>query len=152
MQTRQQIALTACIAALVFTGCSNNPPSYPATASAPSATYVGRVESIEVVPAQSSSSGPGLGAIGGAVAGGLLGHQVGSGRGNTAATIGGAVAGGVVGNEVEKNVRGGNNAGQAYRLTVRLDDGSTQVVTQPSQENIRVGDRVRIANGRATRY
>ena len=37
------------------------------------------------------------GAIAGAVIGGILGHQIGSGRGNDAATVGGAVAGGAIG-------------------------------------------------------
>ncbi|WEN16817.1 glycine zipper 2TM domain-containing protein [Rhodanobacter sp. AS-Z3] len=39
----------------------------------------------------------------GAVVGGLLGHQVGGGKGKTLATVGGAVAGGYVGNRVQKN-------------------------------------------------
>ena len=39
----------------------------------------------------------------GAVAGGVLGHQVGSGRGNTAATVGGALLGGLIGNRVHQN-------------------------------------------------
>jgi uncharacterized protein YcfJ len=39
----------------------------------------------------------------GAVAGGLLGHQVGGGNGKTLATVGGAVAGGYVGNRVQAN-------------------------------------------------
>lgn len=39
----------------------------------------------------------------GAVAGGLLGHQVGGGKGKTLATVGGAVAGGVVGNKVQEH-------------------------------------------------
>lgn len=37
----------------------------------------------------------------GAVAGGLLGNQIGSGRGRTLATVGGAVAGGYAGNRVQ---------------------------------------------------
>jgi uncharacterized protein YcfJ len=41
----------------------------------------------------------------GAVAGGLLGHQIGGGKGKTLATVGGAVAGGVVGNRVQKNAQ-----------------------------------------------
>ncbi len=41
----------------------------------------------------------------GAVAGGLLGHQVGGGSGKTLATVGGAVAGGYVGNQVQKNAQ-----------------------------------------------
>ena len=40
------------------------------------------------------------GAAVGAVIGGILGHQVGSGRGNDAATVGGAVVGGLVGSQV----------------------------------------------------
>ncbi len=39
------------------------------------------------------------GAIAGAVIGGILGHQVGSGRGNDAATAGGAVIGGLIGSQ-----------------------------------------------------
>ncbi|MBO9664859.1 MAG: glycine zipper 2TM domain-containing protein [Dokdonella sp.] len=39
----------------------------------------------------------------GAVAGGLVGHQIGGGKGKTLATVGGAVAGGVVGNKVQKS-------------------------------------------------
>ena len=38
-----------------------------------------------------------VGAIGGAVVGGLLGAQIGSGTGQTAATIGGAMAGTIIG-------------------------------------------------------
>ncbi|PHV05143.1 hypothetical protein CSQ96_22180 [Janthinobacterium sp. BJB412] len=42
----------------------------------------------------------GIGA--GAVIGGLLGNQVGSGRGRTLATVAGAIGGGMLGNEVQK--------------------------------------------------
>jgi uncharacterized protein YcfJ len=38
------------------------------------------------------------GTVGGAVVGGVIGNQFGSGKGNTAATIGGALLGGYVGN------------------------------------------------------
>ncbi|MBS0431981.1 MAG: glycine zipper 2TM domain-containing protein [Proteobacteria bacterium] len=38
----------------------------------------------------------------GAVVGGLLGHQIGGGKGKTLATVGGAVAGGVAGHEIQK--------------------------------------------------
>lgn len=37
----------------------------------------------------------------GAVAGGLLGHQIGGGKGKTLATVGGAVAGGAIGHHVQ---------------------------------------------------
>jgi uncharacterized protein YcfJ len=38
--------------------------------------------------------------VSGAVIGGVLGHQIGGGTGNTVATVGGAVAGGAVGSQV----------------------------------------------------
>lgn len=41
------------------------------------------------------------GTVLGAVVGGVLGHQVGSGRGNDVATAGGAILGGVIGNNVD---------------------------------------------------
>lgn len=39
----------------------------------------------------------------GAVAGGLLGHQIGGGKGKTLATVGGAVAGGYAGNKIQEH-------------------------------------------------
>jgi outer membrane lipoprotein SlyB len=131
--------------ALALAGCSSSPyqsttSSYPA---ASNVTY-GTVESVEVTDAQ--KSGIGLGSVAGAVVGGVLGNQVGGGRGRTAATVGGAVAGGVAGHEVEKRV--GNQA-EAYRVRVRLDNGTTQVLNQESANDLRVGGRVRIENGRA---
>jgi uncharacterized protein YcfJ len=41
--------------------------------------------------------------IAGALIGGILGHQIGNGRGNDLATVGGAIAGGAVGNSVSRN-------------------------------------------------
>ena len=40
--------------------------------------------------------------------GGILGHQIGSGRGNDVATAGGAVAGAAIGSNVDRD-RGGTN-------------------------------------------
>jgi len=129
---------------LAIAGCSDNPyrtsgTDYP---SANSVAY-GTVDSIEV--AGESRSGPGLGAAVGAIAGGVLGNQIGHGRGRAAATVGGAVAGGVAGNEVEKRTGG---RAEGYRIRVRLDNGTTQLITQNTDEGLRIGQRVRIENGR----
>jgi uncharacterized protein YcfJ len=51
----------------------------------------------------------------GAVAGGLLGNQIGHGRGNTLATVGGAVAGGYAGRKIQENHQDKN----AYYTTER---------------------------------
>lgn len=45
----------------------------------------------------------GAGTVIGAIAGGVLGHQLGSGRGNDVATAAGAIGGGVVGNRIDRN-------------------------------------------------
>jgi uncharacterized protein YcfJ len=55
-----------------------------------------------------SSSRVGAGTAIGAVAGGVIGHQVGSGRGNDAATVGGALLGGLLGHQIEKDRRDDN--------------------------------------------
>jgi outer membrane lipoprotein SlyB len=84
----------------------------------------GKVESVSAV--QQKGEGTGLGAVGGAVVGGLFGNHVGGGSGKTLATVLGAVGGGVAGNEVEKRSR----ATTAYQVHVRMDDGSLRTVTQ----------------------
>lgn len=42
---------------------------------------------------------------------------------------------------------GSTGAGQAYRVTLRMDDGSTQVVSQATPPTYRSGDRVNLGNG-----
>ena len=83
------------------------------------------------------------GAVGGAVIGGILGHQVGGGRGNDIATVAGAVGGAVAGNEVEKHV----NASKRYELTVLFDDGIRRVFNESNLPVWHVGDKVKIING-----
>lgn len=87
--------------------------------------------------------GSGVGAVGGAVVGGLIGNQVGSGRGNTVATAIGAVGGAVAGNEVEKRVK----SNKGYEVTVRLDDGSSRVISEANPPAWRNGDHVKIVSG-----
>lgn len=115
----------------------------------PGSVFTGRVETIEPITTNKESSGI-LGTVIGAAAGGLLGHQVGGGRGNTAATIGGAVIGGVAGNQVQR--RTSDQSDTAYRVRVRLEDGRIATVTQRDVGALRVGDRARVANDMATPY
>lgn len=145
---RESMWLKAAIAAIALTaaGCSTSPRTPATTSSGPAYSSVayGTVQSIETVAADRSASG--IGAAAGAVAGGVLGNQVGSGSGRTAATVGGAVAGGLLGNEAEKRIGSGGNP--AYRVQVRLDDGSLRTVTQDTANNLRVGGRVRVEGDR----
>ncbi|CDG84369.1 glycine zipper 2TM domain-containing protein [Janthinobacterium agaricidamnosum] len=99
----------------------------------------GVVESVREITTRAEGSG--IGAAGGAVVGGLLGNQVGGGRGRDVATVLGAIGGAVAGNQVEGNVR----AIHSYNVRVRLEDGSSRTVHQ-SANNWRAGDRVRIVD------
>jgi len=83
--------------------------------------------------------GGALGIVGGAVVGGLLGHQVGKGTGNTVATVGGAAAGGFVGNEVQKKV----TSKTVWVTRVRMKDGSVRTFEQESQPSWGAGGVVK---------
>ncbi len=105
-------------------------------------TDCGAVTSVREV--DQAGQGSGVGAVGGAVAGGVLGHQVGGGSGKDIMTVVGAVAGGIAGHQIEKKVRTTRN----YEISVRMDDGSTRVLTEPSLPTWRAGDRVKLIDGR----
>ena len=55
------------------------------------------------VTRQDTGAPIGAGTVLGAIAGGVIGHQVGSGRGNDAATAAGAIVGGLVGNQIDRD-------------------------------------------------
>jgi hypothetical protein len=60
----------------------------------------------------------------------------------SAGTMGAAAAGGSIGAPTDK----------VYRVTVRLDDGSTQMVVLDAMPGYKIGDRVRFNNGVVERY
>jgi outer membrane lipoprotein SlyB len=101
----------------------------------------GVVQSVHEV--DTKGSGSGVGAVGGAVVGGVAGHQVGEGDNRNIGTVVGAVGGALIGNEVEKQYK----SVKSFDITVRLDDGSTRVVSEANQTSWRVGDKVKLVNG-----
>ncbi|MGH8704199.1 MAG: glycine zipper 2TM domain-containing protein [Burkholderiales bacterium] len=101
----------------------------------------GVIETIRAVEVQGDTSG--LGAVAGGVAGAVVGNQFGRGDGRTVMTIAGAAGGAYAGNAIEKNVK----KKTAYRVTVRLDDGSVRTLSQSAPPAFAVGERVRIVNG-----
>ncbi len=105
----------------------------------------GVVDSIHDIKVK--GQGTGVGGVGGAVVGGLLGNMIGAGRGKALATVGGAVGGAFAGNAIEKNVR----SEVEHQMVVRLEDGSTRTFTQVSPFPFGIGERVRIVNGRVER-
>jgi len=114
------------------------------TAKAAGRADEGKVEAIEITYIAPDNNPVNKGTVIGGLAGGVIGHQIGSGRGKSAATVAGTIGGAVVGNEIEKRQ---HQATPRYRITVRLDSGSTLIVEEARDLNLRVGDRVRIEDG-----
>jgi outer membrane lipoprotein SlyB len=108
-------------------------------ASAPLCATCGTVQEVHV--AKRKGEGGAVGVIGGAVVGGLLGHQIGGGTGKTLATIGGAAAGGYAGNEIQKEV----NSKTVWVTRVRMKDGSIRTFEQSTQPTWTQGTVVKAA-------
>jgi uncharacterized protein YcfJ len=108
----------------------------------------GKVEAIEIIYSAPEHTPVNKGTVIGGIAGGVIGHQIGSGGGKTAATIAGTIGGAVVGNEIDKKQE---KATPRYRISVRLDTGSSLIVEETRDLNLRVGDRVRVENGHISR-
>lgn len=89
----------------------------------------------------------GVGVVGGAVVGGLLGHQIGGGSGKTLATVGGAVAGGVAGNEIEKRTK----KHTVWVTRVTLKNGTQRSFEQGSAPGFKAGDVVSVEGNHLVR-
>lgn len=134
---------------MLMTACTTSQPrsrSVSSTSSVSNESRMGNVSNIETFATSSRTSGGG--AILGAIVGGALGNQVGKGDGRKAATVVGAVAGGIAGNEIEKRNKRDD---EFYRVSVRFDNGSSAQFDYDNINDLRVGDRVRVANGQINR-
>lgn len=121
---------------------SRTAPVYAASAPVPArCSECGVIEGVREIEVKGEGSG--LGAVGGAVVGGLLGNQVGAGHGKQVATVAGAVGGVIAGNEIEKRVKSTKD----YEVTVRMDDGSSRVFHQADVPAWRAGDHVKVIDG-----
>ncbi|RQS06901.1 glycine zipper 2TM domain-containing protein [Burkholderia sp. Bp8998] len=121
------------------------PPQYAQQSSAPAQPAYCQTCGTVVAITQSRTPGQssGIGAVGGAAAGGLLGNQFGHGNGRTAMTIIGALGGGLAGNQVEKQVR----AETDYEVQVQMESGATRTFTYHNPPPFGQGQRVRVENG-----
>ncbi|HKR45862.1 MAG TPA: glycine zipper 2TM domain-containing protein, partial [Paraburkholderia sp.] len=123
---------------------ANNDDTYQSSAQPaprPVAADPNAGEVVAINTVQEPEPTTGLGAVGGAVAGGLLGNQVGGGRGRVLATIAGAVGGGLAGNGIEHAVR----KATSYQVQVRMKDGSYRNFNYSTQPPVQVGERVHVS-------
>ncbi len=145
-RSASSLTLAAMMAMMLgITGCENFGSLGGTTEQArPIASNVngtGAIQSVEVVPRK---QGIGLGTLAGAAVGGIIGNQVGGGTGRTVATAAGAAGGAYAGHEIERRRRADD---QIYKVTIRMDDGSTQSFAQEAAPAVKQGDRVTITNG-----
>lgn len=120
---------------------------YPTQGYPSQSAYLGTVDRIELVSRGASSNMAGT-VIGGVV-GGLIGHQLGHGTGRTVATIAGAAGGAYAGNQIEKRQRAPQ---ESFRVTVRMDNGTYQTITEDNIMDLQTGDRVRVDGNHVSRY
>jgi outer membrane lipoprotein SlyB len=148
MKNMQTILIAPIALAVGLVGCATpNQQPYYDSSSAPAQGYpaqvqgyqLGTVERIEVI--NRGSGGNVAGTVIGGIIGGLIGAQIGGGSGRTAATIVGAAGGAVAGNVIEGRRRADH---ETFRVTVRLDNGAMQTLTQDNINDLRTGDRVRL--------
>ncbi len=92
----------------------------------------------EVKTETRKGKGGAVGVVGGAVVGGVIGHQIGGGVGKTLATVGGAAAGAYAGNEVQKSA----NKTTVWVTRVTLKDGSVRSFENSADPGFRSGDVV----------
>src|SRR5882672_10856830 len=118
-------------------------PADPGRAPVPASTCAlcGTVESIRTVEVRDEAGGAGA-AAGGP---GGAGDQA-EGGGGTAATLLGA-GDAIAGSDIEKNMK----KRYAYRVTVRMDDGSFRTISVSSPPTFAVGDKVRVVEGKLVR-
>jgi len=103
----------------------------------------GTVESVKEVTTPGDGRS-GVGAIGGGIAGAVLGNQFGHGTGRSIMTVLGAAGGALAGKEIEKQ----HNATKHWDVTVRMDDGSYRTLSSPSLPYWHAGNRVRFLDGK----
>lgn len=134
------------VLSLGVVACASSPAGdvySPRDAGVPSRIEVGTLVDVEPVVIQGDANG--VGAVSGAVLGGVAGSQVGGGDDERAAAgVAGAIIGGVIGQRVEKNAR----RQQGFRYTIDIDgEGLTTIVQADQQPVAAPGSRVRIEYG-----
>lgn len=97
---------------------------------------------VDVREVETDGDAKGVGAVAGGLAGAVFGHNI--GENNKVVTVLGAAGGALLGNQIEKKAR----ATKRWEMTLRMDDGTTQVIQSEAQPYWTPGERVRLHEGR----
>jgi outer membrane lipoprotein SlyB len=128
---------------IFITAAASVLPGVAMAQTAPPATCqdCGVVQAVNSYQEKGQTSGVGM--VAGGVLGGVVGHQFGSGRGNTVATIAGAGLGAAAGNQVEKNTK----TKTMWAVSIRMDNGKQRTFNYSSQPAVGPGDHVKLVDG-----
>ena len=118
----------------------------PVKSAAPVCAECGKVTASKSVEKKGESTP--LGMIAGGVAGAVLGHQVGDGRGKDIATIAGAAGGAYAGHKIEENVR----STKSWVVSVHFDKGTDQDFSFASDPGYAAGDTVKLSGNSIIRH
>jgi outer membrane lipoprotein SlyB len=146
---RKIVLVSALTAVLLASGCAVQPatrPQPPTPSASAFGVEYGQVQSIDVVRAESQTSGGG--ALLGGLIGAVVGRQIGSASGRDAGTVVGAFGGAVIGNQIEKTNRGVRDF---YRVAIVTRSGQVRTFGYQQLADLRVGDRVRIEQNQVYR-
>lgn len=135
--------------AMVKSAAKAAPAGKPGPAAAPAPTSktrvaaasclaCGTVQSVTTVERPAKTTG--VGAVAGGLTGALLGNQIGRGDGRTVMTIAGGAGGAYLGNKIEQNT----SRTTAYKIVVRMEDGSQRTIYQAEPPNVVIGGPVQI--------
>lgn len=105
----------------------------------------GKVTAIRVVEKEGETGAVGI--IAGGVAGALLGHQVGRGRGKDVATVAGAAGGAYAGNKIEGKMK----ASKIWAVSVRFENGGERTFNFESDPGMIAGDSVKASGSTIVR-
>lgn len=110
---------------------------YTSKSAQPACTDCGHVTAVTAHEKAGDSNAVGM--IAGGVAGALLGHQVGGGRGKDLATLAGAAGGAYAGKKIQENM----GVSQVWTVSVRYTDGRSENFEFAQNPGVAVGDAVK---------
>lgn len=105
----------------------------------------GKVTAVRVIEKKGDTGAVGI--IAGGVAGALLGHQVGRGRGKDVATVAGAAGGAYAGNAIEGKMK----ATKTWAVSVLFDSGGERTFNFESDPGLMTGDSVKASGSSIVR-
>lgn len=135
----KKITIAVFASILTLTGCANAPMGLQQGFEMNQNAQYGKLINVREYAVQKAENNN-VAMAGGAIVGGLLGNQVGGGRGKKLATIAGAAAGAIAANEMTKAPQ----VIPMVELHIRDDNGQSYTINQEKNASYYPGQRVRV--------